>query len=88
MPSHCTSGTYKHLEQFGKIFYRWPVNSPDLSPIEMVWNIMKNKLFAMEQQTSNKKEFEAVLLNKWKDEITQDLIDNLISSFEYRLEIC
>lgn len=49
---------------------------------------MKNKLVAMEKQPSNKEELEAALLKIWKDEITQDLINDLILSFEYRLEMC
>ena len=42
--SHKTIKTYNFIEKYSMVLYNWSSNSPDLSPIEMVWPIMKNKL--------------------------------------------
>ena len=87
-PSHKTIKTYNYIEKYAMVLYNWPANSPDLSPIEMVWSIMKNKLMAYENQPKNQEELESLLVDIWENQITYELINDLILSFEYRLEMC
>ena len=86
--AHTTQESYEHIEKDALILYGWPANSPDLSPIEMIWSIMKNKLASREVQPENQEELEEILLDIWDNEIEQDLINDLVMSFEYRLEMC
>ena len=37
-PCHVAKGTIEDLKERGIICIRWPTFSPDLNPIEMVWN--------------------------------------------------
>jgi transposase len=41
-PLYVAKGTIKDLEERGIICICWPAFSPDLNPIKMVWNWMKD----------------------------------------------
>jgi transposase len=41
-PAHATKGTIKDLSERGINCIKWPSFPPDLNPIEMVWNRMKD----------------------------------------------
>ena len=84
---HTTEKSFEFIEDKAKILYGWPPNSPDLSPIEMVWAIMKNRLHDFNPQPTNKKQLEEALLIIWEG-IDQETINNLVKSFQNRLELC
>ena len=63
----------------------WPARSPDLNPIEHVWNILGMRL----QQRSNPPTSLAALANALREEwtaIPQAMIDNLIDSMPRRVQ--
>ena len=64
---------------------KWPPQSPDLSPIENVWRILKSRVRA--RNAHNKVELRSIILEEW-DRITQDEINALIESMPTRIKIC
>ena len=60
----------------------WPVRSPDLSPVENMWNIIRLAAFDKEYETFEV--FAAALRTAWF-EFDQKKIDNWINSYPKRL---
>ncbi len=84
---HTTEKSFEFIEDKAKILYGWPPNSPDLSPIEMVWAIMKNRLHDFNPQPTNKKQLEEALLIIWEG-IDQETINNLLKCMEAAYPTC
>jgi hypothetical protein len=62
----------------------WPPNSPDLSPIEHIWEHLKMKLEGHE--FSSPEELFGFLVQEW-DNLRAELIDGYCTSFSARLQI-
>jgi hypothetical protein len=63
----------------------WPPSGPDLSPIEMVWALIKRMLKGL--RFANADALFAAIFQVW-EEILQDVIDNLYGSFQGRCQVC
>ena len=61
----------------------WPAVSPDLSPIEHVWDEMERRVRALPQQPGNVGELRQALVNVWQD-IPQVFLANLVNSMRRR----
>ncbi|GFT64270.1 retrovirus-related Pol polyprotein from transposon TNT 1-94 [Trichonephila clavipes] len=57
----------------------WPVCSPDLNPIEHVWDMLGRRIAARPRPPATVRDLEIALLEEWNS-IPQSLIDNLIAS--------
>jgi hypothetical protein len=62
-----------------------PPHSPDLSPIEMIWSIIKRKL--KEKQYKCDYDLFAAIEEMWY-EILRNEIDHLVGSFRARCQVC
>ena len=62
----------------------WPSNSPDLNPIENVWNIVKNNV--EKRMPQNVDELKQFMVEEW-EKIPQETIKNLINSMKNRCEL-
>ncbi|GFT14467.1 transposable element Tcb2 transposase [Trichonephila clavipes] len=61
----------------------WPACSPDLDPIELVWDILGRRIAARPRPPATVRDLENALLEEWNS-IPQSLIDNPIASMENR----
>ncbi|GFX99227.1 transposable element Tcb2 transposase [Trichonephila clavipes] len=61
----------------------WPAFSPDLNPIEHVWDILGRRIATRPRPPATVRDLEIALLEEWNS-IPQSLIDNLIASMANR----
>ena len=66
---------------------KWPPQSPDLSPIENIWNAMKMKMKAMKPRPRSHAKMRDAMLKIW-GELTDDILEHLVSTFKDRLRKC
>lgn len=71
----------------GIVQKEWPSSSPDLNPIEIIWNIMKDNLSARIPKVTKTKEIMSVLVEEW-EVIPQEKIDSLIECMPKRVTAC
>ena len=63
-----------------------PPNSPDISPIENLWVIMKERLNRLTTKPKSKSESKQ-LIQQVYDSIDSETINNIINIFEYRIQM-
>ncbi|GFY18787.1 transposable element Tcb2 transposase [Trichonephila clavipes] len=61
----------------------WPACSPDLNPIDHVWDILGRRIAARPRPHATVRGLDIALLEEWNS-IPQSLIDNLIASIANR----
>ena len=61
----------------------WPVCSPDMNPIDHVWDMLGQFIVARLRPLFTLQDMKMALLEKWNS-IPQSLIDNIIASVENR----
>ncbi|GFS70897.1 transposable element Tcb1 transposase [Trichonephila clavipes] len=65
----------------------WPARSPDLNPIENVWDALGRQVAGRNYPPTNKNTLIRALTEKW-DKLLQQLLDNVVQSMVRRVECC
>ncbi|CAJ0961840.1 unnamed protein product [Ranitomeya imitator] len=82
-PAHSAKTTGKWFTDHGITVLNWPANSPDLNPIENLWDIVKRKLRDARPNTLD--ELKATIEASWAS-ITSQQCHRLIASMPRRIE--
>ncbi len=67
--------------------FKWPPQSPDLSPIENLWNVMKMKMKALKPHPRTHANMRDACLEIWTG-LENGLREKLIDSFRERCRRC
>ncbi|GFV59333.1 transposable element Tcb1 transposase [Trichonephila clavipes] len=65
----------------------WPARSPDLNPIENVWDALWRQVAGRNFPPTNKNTLIRALTEEW-DKLPQQLPDNVVQSMVRRVECC
>ncbi|GFU21630.1 hypothetical protein TNCV_1828231 [Trichonephila clavipes] len=65
----------------------WPARSPDLNPIENVWDALGRQVAGRNYPRTNKNTLIRALTEEW-DKLPQQLLDNVVQSMVRRVECC
>ncbi|GFW73713.1 transposable element Tcb1 transposase [Trichonephila clavipes] len=65
----------------------WPARSPDLNPIENVWDALGRQVAGRNYPPTNKNNLIRALTEEW-DKLPQQLLDNVVQSMVRRVECC
>ncbi len=82
-PAHTAKGTESWFNDHGVTVLDWPVNSPDLNPIENLWVIVKRKM--RDTRHNNADELKATVKETWAS-IPPQQCHKLITSMTRRIE--
>ncbi|GFY09238.1 transposable element Tcb2 transposase [Trichonephila clavipes] len=65
----------------------WPARSPDLNPIENVWDALGRQVAGQNYPPTNKNTLIRALTEEW-DKLPKQLLDNVVQSMVRRVECC
>ncbi|GFY14381.1 transposable element Tcb2 transposase [Trichonephila clavipes] len=83
-PCHGTLAVQDCLESEGIQRLVWPAHSPDLNPIENVWDSLGRQVAGRNYPLTNKNTLIRALTEEW-DKLPQQLLDNVVVR---RVEFC
>ncbi len=85
--AHVARLTLEELESRGNLTIFWPAFSPDLNPIEAIWDIMK-KWVQLHHDNEDKLSYERLSqkVRKTYDAVTPNQLDELINSVNDRCQ--
>ncbi|GFV80404.1 transposable element Tcb2 transposase [Trichonephila clavipes] len=86
-PCHLTLAAEQLLESEDIELMDWPARSPDLNPIEHIWDFLGRRLAARTLPPVTIRELRLALQDEWAA-MPQQLIDTLIFSMGIRCETC
>ena len=82
---HTSRKTKNYFEEHDIPVMKWPAQSPDLNPIEHLWNHLKRKLGEYEEPPRGMTELWERTAKEW-NAIPKEVVQNLIESMPRRVE--
>ena len=86
-PAHKKASVTTFLASQSFETLQWPPQSPDLSPIEWVWNIIKMKMKALRPRPRTPATMQAAILAIW-DDLEDSTREKTVDTFRKRLRQC
>lgn len=86
-PPHTSRVAKNFFETEGVTVLEWPSCSPDLNPIEHLWDRIKRKIRARQNNPGNAEQLIQAALEEWAN-VTEEEINNLIESMPRRIQAC
>ena len=80
-PKHTSKLASEFFENKGISLLSWPPQSPDMNPVENIWDLLKSKI--SEKRTKNIKELEEFAFEEWNN-ISLETCQNYALSFGRR----
>ena len=71
--SHRSRAVTAYLQSEAVASIPWPAMSPDLNPIEHIWDILGHRIHAREPPVQNIRQLEAALHREWQHLSQQDI---------------
>ncbi len=65
---------------------KWPPQSPDLNPIEHLWDVVKREIRIMDVQPTNLQQLRDAIKWKWTSEISEECFQHLVGSMPQRIK--
>lgn len=82
---HVARPVIRYLNAVGIPFMEWPANSPDMNPIEHLWDAIKKTIRRRTPPPANHNQLVDAAIQEWEN-TPQEVIQNLISSMPRRME--
>jgi len=79
--AHTANNTMSFLNEEGVRVLEWPARSPDISPIENLWSVLKHDVYQRNPQNVHQ------LRLYVKESIDNNLISNLVESMNNRVQM-
>ena len=76
---HTAKTTLEAFEEMRVTILNWPAHSPHLNPIEMLWNIIHQRIALLRPKTDE--ELKRCARKVWA-EFDQEMIDKLVRTFD------
>jgi len=73
----------EYANEFTKM--KWPPQSPDLNPIEHLWDVLEWELRALDVHPTNLHQLQDVILSKWAN-ISKEYFQHLVESMPRRIK--
>ncbi len=73
----------KHDDEFTLL--KWPPQSPDLNPIEHIWDVVEREICIMDVQPTNLQQLRCAIMSIWTN-ISEECFQHLVESMPRRIK--
>ena len=84
-PPHCTRIMKNRIQKAGVPHMDWPAMSPDLNPIEHLWDQLKCRVYACDRPPRDLRDLREAVIAEW-DLLPQNNVLRLVRNMRRRCE--